>query len=334
MSESNKCVKGYKIFNPNWKCRNKQYECCAAFEEDLEPILYERGMHFCFELRDCFLNYPMADETYHYAEVIAYGDIDSEYPIVCTNKMLIVREIPYDEVMLIVPELHSNVNIGKCNKGHMNTGMLNCGSYNSGRNNYGSFNTGSGNEGDCNVGEYNDGSFNTGGFNIGDFNTGSSNWGDWNSGRYNRGQNNSGNCNTGNHNSGDYNHTNYSSGIFNTVENTIMMFNKPSDWTYEQWLVSDAYFILDDIMYDGDVPTKSCNYDDEPEHSESKYTYFHVSPNTDYSKCQAAWQDLNWKNKVTILSLPNFDPDIFKECTGIDTAADWAAYNSNKEGLR
>lgn len=325
MSEFNKCVKGYKIFNPDWTCRNKQYECCASFEEDLEPILCERGMHFCYKLRDCFLNYPMADETYHYAEVIAYGDIDSEYPKACTNKMLIVREIPYIEVVSIFDSYTNG------NKGRLSTGILNCGDCNSGNNNYGSYNTGNNNEGGYNAGTFNNGYYNTGGHNVGDYNTGSSNCGSWNSGYHNRGQNNSGSYNTGSYNSGDYNHTNYSCGVFNTAENTIMMFNKPSDWTYGQWLKNDARCILDAIMRDGNVPTKACNHDDEPEHSESEYTYFHVSPNTDYSECQVAWQNLDWKDKVTIMSLPNFDPDIFKECTGIDIATDWATYNYNKE---
>lgn len=30
-------VRGYKVFNPDWKCRDKQYTCPGKFKEDVEP---------------------------------------------------------------------------------------------------------------------------------------------------------------------------------------------------------------------------------------------------------------------------------------------------------
>ena len=29
-------VRGYKVFNPDWTCRGKQYSCPGAFEEDVK----------------------------------------------------------------------------------------------------------------------------------------------------------------------------------------------------------------------------------------------------------------------------------------------------------
>ena len=29
-------IKGYKVFNSDWTCRNKQYTCPGKFEEDVE----------------------------------------------------------------------------------------------------------------------------------------------------------------------------------------------------------------------------------------------------------------------------------------------------------
>ena len=57
---------------------------------------------------------------------------------------------------------------------------------------------------------------------------------------------NSGNCNSGNCNSGDWNKTCFSNGCFNTESPKIFLFNKPSDWTYQDWLNSNARYILMD----------------------------------------------------------------------------------------
>ena len=40
-------VKGYKVFNPDWTCRGFQYKVGKIYEEDVKPILCERGFHFC-----------------------------------------------------------------------------------------------------------------------------------------------------------------------------------------------------------------------------------------------------------------------------------------------
>ena len=63
----------------------------------------------------------------------------------------------------------------------------------------------------------------------------------------NLGKGNAGLCNSGNRNSGDWNKTNFSNGCFNTEEPKIFLFNKPSDWTYRDWLNSDARYLLNQI---------------------------------------------------------------------------------------
>lgn len=42
-----KNIKGYKVFNSDWTCRNKQYTCPGKFEEDVELDVCSRGLHFC-----------------------------------------------------------------------------------------------------------------------------------------------------------------------------------------------------------------------------------------------------------------------------------------------
>lgn len=37
-------VKGYKVFNPDWTCKGKQYTCPGTFEEDVNPSICNVGM--------------------------------------------------------------------------------------------------------------------------------------------------------------------------------------------------------------------------------------------------------------------------------------------------
>lgn len=102
-------VHGFKVLNPDWTCspngNTTQYTCPGKFEEDITLVRCGRGMHFCKKAADCFSYYSFNPEN-KVAEVIAYGDIVEEGQKCCTNKLEIVREIPWDEVLRIV-------NIGK-----------------------------------------------------------------------------------------------------------------------------------------------------------------------------------------------------------------------------
>lgn len=50
-------VKGYKVFNPDWTCKGKQYTCPGTFEEDVNPSVCSVGMRFCKNAADCFRYY-------------------------------------------------------------------------------------------------------------------------------------------------------------------------------------------------------------------------------------------------------------------------------------
>ena len=134
------------------------------------------------------------------------------------------------------------------NSSNLNTGKNNNGDNNSGDNNSGDYNSGDYNGGNRNSGDFNFGVFNSGDWNSGSFNSGDRNSGNYNSGIQNCGDGNSGDYNIGDHNSGDWNKCNFSSGCFNTAEPKIYMFNKISDWTYSDWMHSDAHFLLSQIM--------------------------------------------------------------------------------------
>lgn len=93
-----KVVRGYKVFNEDWTCspggNTKQYTCPGKFEEDITPVRCGHGMHFCRKASDCF-NYYVFNPKNKVAEVIAYGDIVESGDKCCTNKLEIVREIPW-----------------------------------------------------------------------------------------------------------------------------------------------------------------------------------------------------------------------------------------------
>ena len=274
---------GYKVFNPDWTCRGFQYNVGQVYEMDEKPICCDRGFHFCKKASDCFKYYSFNPDN-KVAEVEALGDIDTnnDDSKCCTNKIHIIREITWQEVLDLV-------NLGKgC------TGLCNSGNHNSGNRNSGNHNSGNRNSGNYNSGDYN-------------------------SGNWNSGDRNSGNCNSGDCNSGDWNKSSFNNGCFNTIEPTIMMFNKPSYITYGDWINSDARHLLNQIPKDAVKWIWSDDMTDEEKAAHPEYEttggYLKV---LDESECsQIWWNGLTNSQKEIIKSIPNFDPDKFFEITGI-----------------
>ena len=273
-------VHGFKVFRPDWTCspngNTKQYTCPGKFEEEGELDVCGHGMHFCQTAADCFNYYSFNSEN-KVAEVIAYGEVRTDGDKSCTDKLEIVREIPWDEVLRIV-------NIGK-----------NC-------------------TGRCNTGDRNTGNRNTGNRNTGDRNTG-----DWNTGDRNTGDCNTGDCNTGDWNTGDWNKSSFNTGCFNTEEQKIMLFNKPSNMTYSEWLDSDARYLLNQIPKDVVEWVYEEDMTDEEKAAHPTYEttggYLKV---LDESECgQLWWGSLSDRRKEIIKAIPNFDAEIFFQCTGV-----------------
>jgi hypothetical protein len=145
------------------------------------------------------------------------------------------------------------------------------------------------------------------------------NSGDWNSGNLNSGNRNNGDWNSGNRNNGDWNKTSFSSGVFCTEVPKLIMFNKPTDLTLEEWRHSDACRLLNRIDF---RPTKFIWLDDMTD--EEKATHPDWETTQGYLKkldisecCHDWWMKLNMNEKRIIQNMPNFDAEIFKEITGI-----------------
>jgi hypothetical protein len=328
-------VHGFKVFRPDWTCspngNTKQYTCPGKFEEEGELDVCGHGMHFCQTAADCFNYYSFNSEN-KVAEVIAYGEVRTDGDKSCTDKLEIVREIPWDEVLRIVNIGKNctgrcntgdwntgNRNTGDWNTGDWNTGNRNTGDWNTGNRNTGDWNTGNRNTGDWNTGNRNTGDWNTGNRNTGDWNTGNRNTGDWNTGNRNTGDWNTGNRNTGDWNTGDWNKSSFNTGCFNTEEQKIMLFNKPSDMTYREWIDSDARYLLNQIPKDVVEWVYEEDMTDEEKAAHPTYEttggYLKV---LDESECgQLWWGSLSDRRKDIIRAIPNFDSDIFFQCTGI-----------------
>ncbi|MFQ5027598.1 hypothetical protein C4U15_00260 [Clostridioides difficile] len=274
-------IEGYKVFNPDWTCRNFKYEVGKTYEHDGDIEVCEAGFHFCQKVIDCF-NYYYFDNKNKVAKIEAIGLIKTDGDKSVTNKITIVKEIEWEELLNIV-------NIGNNNIGYGNTGDYNTGSYN--------------------TGDYNIGSYNTGDYNIENCNTGYRNEGCWNTGNYNIG-----NCNSGDWNIGDYN-----SGVFCTDVPKIRMFNKETDLTYEDWINSEARNILKRNSYLTKWIHIDDMTEEEKENNpgyEINNGYLKVF--TFEEMCKNMWNNLTDEEKKIIIDIPNFDADIFKEITGIE----------------
>ena len=270
-------VKGYKVFNPDWTCKGKQYTCPGTFEEDVNPSVCHVGMHFCKNAADCFRYYDF-DPNNHVAEVIAHGAVAEGENKCATDKLEIVREIPWAEVLEIV-------NTGKACTGRCNSG-------------------------DCNSGNWNSGNRNSGDWNSGNWNSGNRNSGDWNSGNWNSGNRNSGDWNATSFSGGCFNTEQPKIYMFNKPSNWTLqtwfdsraryLLNQIDDCTLE-------YVWLDDMTNE-----------EKAEHPEAKTTGGYLKERTTADNARKWWAGLSAADRNEILSLPNFNAETFKKITGID----------------
>jgi len=145
------------------------------------------------------------------------------------------------------------------------------------------------------------------------------NLGKGNSGIRNAGNYNAGNDNAGNRNAGYSNAGNDNAGAFNNlVTPNYMLFNKPSDWTYEDFINSDAYKYLSQIDTTIFIPDYKMSDEEKV-----MYPYYVTTggyiKNLPYKEAfQNAWNNWSDAAKESFQKLPNFDKDIFKDITGID----------------
>ena len=182
-------------------------------------------------------------------------------------------------------------NSGNSNSGHSNSGNSNSGHSNSGHRNSGNSNSGNRNSGNGNSGNRNSGNRNSGDWNSGDWNSG-----DWNSGIWN---------------SGDWN-----SGYFNsTTPDIIRVFNKDcerSKWdnaikpSFVYKIYTNVWIWINDMSDQEKIDNPNafvCNG------YLKTFTYKEAWKN--------AFNNATKEDIKLLKKLPNFDPIIFEEISGI-----------------
>ena len=279
-------MKGYKVFNSDWTCRGYQYEIGKTYEIIENPKCCKVGFHFCEKLVDCF-NYYSFDPNNKVAEIEAIGEIDFDdtNSKCCTNKIVILKELKWSEVL------------DMCNSGKGNSGNRNSGNYNSGN-----YNSGNRNSGNRNSGNYNSGNRNSGYYNSGNYNSGHYNSGYYNSGYYNSGDYNSGHCNTNSPKVRMFNHETE----FNFTDKSIVRFNEilfncPQSYKYSDF-IDKSKMSEEEIM----------------EHPECETIGGYNKTIIVEADKQKWWdEDVSDDDKEFIKSLPYFDAEIFYECVGI-----------------
>ena len=140
-------------------------------------------------------------------------------------------------------------------------------------------------------------------------------------GNRNTGNRNTGDRNTGNCNTGDWNAASFSSGVFNTEEANILMFNKPSEWSYRDWMRSEARRLLNLIPKNSVKFVLSSDMTDEEkaEHPTHETTGGYLKA-LDEAECGQIWWDgLTDRKKGVIRDMPNYDKAVFERITGIKT---------------
>ena len=169
-----------------------------------------------------------------------------------------------------------------------------------------------------NTGLFNSGDCNSGSFNSGDCNSGYFNSGDCNSGYFNRGDFNSGDFNSGNRNSGVANKCNYSNGVFcNEDDKNIRIFNKASGMSLKDFYESRYWEAIKNAPFE---LTKWTEYTAEEKAADPQKELVggYLRTYTMEESWENWWNELSDEDRQIIMEIPNFDPEIFKDITGIE----------------
>lgn len=289
-----------KGMDKNMQCRGFQFEIGKEYKIEHEgrplELCSDTVFHYCNSLKDVHNFYSVRNPENRFFEIKVLGSEITNGNKCGSDHISIVREITGEE-------LDSLKGLTAGNSGLFNTGDKNSGDRNSGY---------------CNSGHYNSGDRNSGHYNSGDWNSGYCNSGHCNSGNWNSGHCNAGDKNSGNHNSGTANSCDYSNGVFCTEsDKNIRIFNKPSGMSLAEFYNSIYWAAMQSVPF---ILTEWIDYtQNEKEADEQKSLIGGYLKEYTMEEAWANWWDkLTDENKEIIKQIPNFDPEIFKEITGIE----------------
>lgn len=114
-------VAGFKIFNSDLTCRDKQYKEGETFIED-KAILYARGMHYCINPFDVFQYYSLFDCTHGISKVanvtgkIKYRAITKHLATSNRDSKVVTTELRIDKVWNVLDYLRLYASGGMTNR--------------------------------------------------------------------------------------------------------------------------------------------------------------------------------------------------------------------------
>ena len=137
----------------------------------------------------------------------------------------------------------------------------------------------------------------------------------------NRGNLNSGNRNSGNRNSGNWNSGDWNSGYFNSNTPFVRMFNKETDKKFDEIDFPDFLYFDLTVWVSHDTAT-----DEEKElHKKEIEICGGFLRKLGYKEAfRLAWDNADKEEHKELLTLPNWNNDIFREISGIDAEAEIA----------
>ena len=104
-----KKIKAYKVFNNDWTCQGFKYEIGKSYTHNGKIKLCSTGFHACEKLHSCFRFYDCVPWN-KIAEVELSGEIlGIGYEKCCASKIKIIREINFEE---IGTEIKNNISNG------------------------------------------------------------------------------------------------------------------------------------------------------------------------------------------------------------------------------
>ncbi len=270
-----------------WKILNR-VRGFKAFKKDFtcRGFKYEIGKEYIHEG-----DFRICRDGFHFClditDCYKYYDFNKESTIICEVEAL--GEIQSHEEdskiatnhLKIIRQLTWDEVLDLSNKGKNNLGHSNAGNYNAGYNNAGNDNAGNDNAGSRNAGNYN-------------------------AGNYNAGSRNAGYNNAGNDNAGAFN-----------TSTKYRMFNKDTDWTYEDFRNSKAFELLHTIETSIYVPDYAMS-----EQEKKDYPYYITTGGfhrqIDFKEAFVnKWNNWDERNRSAFTSLPNFDSEIFYITNGV-----------------
>lgn len=302
---------GYKAFDSELKCMGFQFEVGKQYtidskKEDMR-LCSDTVFHFCRDINVIGDVSPYNPATDRVCEIITKGDVIGDGRKYGTNSIYILRELTEEE-------RYEYINHGKHNRGWGNTGDHNYGELNSGDRNFGSRNVGDRNEGNENVGYRNSG----------DNNVGSYNYGSNNVGHNNEGEGNTGNNNFGDFNTGSWNMGRRHVGFFNTGYGEFKMFNKPVSPDIMHGVRFPSFLSFHQLRWVSEDEIT----DEETARIDFDYRLIDVRNGMlRYMSYQDAFREAYEQAPIDehymLFRLPNFDPDIFREISGIDVSEEY-----------